>query len=89
MNVMAIDTLKFVTRLKEAGVSDTQAEVHAEALVEAFDRSREELATKADLKAGLTELEQKIRAELLLLKWMLGVLVAGVLALIMKAFFIA
>jgi hypothetical protein len=85
MNVMAIDTLKFATRLKEAGVSDTQAEVHAEALVEAFDRSREELATKADLK----ELEQKIRAELLLLKWMLGVLVAGVLALVMKAFFIA
>lgn len=41
-----------------------------------------DVATKRDLK----ELELKITGELTLIKWMLGILLGGVIALIMKAF---
>lgn len=85
MNATAIDTLRFAKRLKEAGVPDEQAEAQAEALAEAFETSHEALATKNDLR----ELELKINAQLMLLKWMTGILLAGVLSLVMKAFFIS
>lgn len=84
MNATAIDTLKFAKRLKDAGVPEVQAEAQPEALVEAFDRSHEDLATKTDLR----ELELKLNAQLMLLKWMTGILLAGVLSLVMKAFFV-
>jgi hypothetical protein len=53
------------------------------------------LATKSDLKeleratkSDLKELELKINAQLMLLKWMMGFILAGVVSLILKAFFI-
>ena len=42
-----------------------------------------ELLTKQDLRARLTP----IRADLALLKWMVGVTLAGVVVLVVKAFF--
>lgn len=48
------------------------------------------LATKADLKELELRLENKLetlRSELTLLKWMIGFIFAGVLSLILKAFF--
>ena len=44
-----------------------------------------DLATKIDLR----EFELRINAQLLLLKWMIGFMLAGVLSLILKAFFIS
>ncbi len=41
------------------------------------------IVTKHDLK----ELELKINAQLLLLKWMMAVILAGIVSLIIKAFF--
>ncbi len=53
-----------------------------------------ELATKGDLAALKNSLQLEIQKELapvksdiLLIKWMVGVIVAGVVALVVKAFF--
>jgi len=53
-----------------------------------------ELATKEDLKSGLKDLEmnlatrfEKLMGEMLLLKWMLGILIAGVISLVLKTVF--
>jgi chromosome segregation ATPase len=50
---IAIDTLVYVRRLRESGVSEKQAEAHAEALAAAMTDS---LATKQDLR----ELEARL-----------------------------
>ncbi|MEO5330346.1 MAG: CCDC90 family protein [Magnetococcus sp. THC-1_WYH] len=44
---IAFDTLAYAKRLKAAGVPESQAEVHAEAMVELIE---DRLATKQDLK---------------------------------------
>ncbi len=85
---ITFDTHKFVRRLTAAGIPEAQAE----ALSDAFrDAQREaELATKQDielLKRDIKELETKLTGELTLLKWMLGLVLGGVLALILRAFF--
>ena len=46
----------------------------------------EEFNTKKDLLATKLDIEQ-LKAELLVLKWMLGFLLAGMLSLILKTFF--
>jgi hypothetical protein len=48
--VVAFDTLKYVKRLKEAGVSERQAEAEAEALAEVLTVHLGELATRRDLQ---------------------------------------
>ena len=73
------DTLTYANKLKEAGFTERQAQVQAEALVAVVDSN---LATKHDLK----ELELKFEGQFLLLKWMLGFILAGMLSLILKAF---
>lgn len=45
-----------------------------------------ELATKLDIEKIKIEIE-KLRGEFMVVKWMLGVLVAGNISLIIKAFF--
>ena len=64
MSIAAFDTLTYARRLKEAGVDETQAEAHAEAVRDAVT---EGVATKDDLdrglaavKADVTRLEDKI-----------------------------
>nr|WP_269665271.1 DUF1640 domain-containing protein [Xylella taiwanensis] len=90
----AFDTLSFANQLKNAGVPPAHAEAQAEALAEVFETHLQQLATKADLRELELKLESKIdkgfaeiKGEMLLLKWMFGVLVAGVATLIAKAFF--
>jgi DNA-binding transcriptional MerR regulator len=64
-DVMAIDTLKFAKRLREAGFSDPQAEALVATVQEAAEGS--DLVTKADLGEARAELETEIselRAEL-------------------------
>ena len=61
MATTAIDTLRFARKLKQAGLPEDQAEAMAAALGEELT---EHLATKADL--------QLLKADMLLLKWMIG-----------------
>jgi len=94
MATITFDTLKFANQLKEAGVPGAQAEAEAKALSEILEVNLKDLATKDDLSRGLKELElridsrfEKVSGELTLIKWMLGIVLGGVIALILKSFF--
>ncbi|BBP42817.1 DUF1640 domain-containing protein [Thiosulfativibrio zosterae] len=79
MSTITFDTYKFIKKLKDAGVSEAQAEAEADALSAALQESMQnQLATKSDI--------YRMEKELLLMKWMLGTVLAGILALILKAF---
>lgn len=80
MATITFDTLKYVEKLRAAGVPEAQAKAEAEALVSAFSEAMEgQLATKNDIN--------RIEKELVVLKWMTGIVIGGILALIMKTFF--
>lgn len=78
-----IDTLKVNRELSGAGFNAEQAEVLTRALTE----RESDLVTKDYLRAELIEALAPIRSDILLLKWMLGLVLAGILTLILKAFF--
>jgi hypothetical protein len=81
MATITFDTLKFVEKLKASGIPDEQAK----AIVEAFRdaQSDVDLVTKKDLQIELAPL----KSDLLLLKWMVGLVLGGIIALILKSFF--
>lgn len=87
MSSITFDTLKFVERLTAAGVPEAQAKAEAQALAEALSESASNiLATKHDI----TDLKQEmaeIKADIRLLKWMLGVVLGGIVALVLRSFF--
>lgn len=68
MTTITFDTLKFVERLKAAGVPEEQAKAEVEALAEALSETIaiRELATKSDLESMKSDL----------IKWMAGLLLA-------------
>jgi len=74
MSTLTFDTLAYVKRLKEADVPEKQAEAQAEALRAALDM--QELVTKKDLEVALAPL-----------RVMLGAVLAGIVALVVKSFF--
>jgi len=74
MSTVTFDTLKFVKTLKENGFDEKQAEAIAAAYRDAS--ADQELVTKKDLQVELAPI-----------KVMLGVVMGGIIALIMKAFF--
>ncbi|NEX15843.1 MAG: hypothetical protein C1943_04175 [Halochromatium sp.] len=86
MSAVTFDTLRFFERLKAAGVSEQHALAMAEAQKEAFsDALAGSFATKSDIarvEADLTD----IKAEQKIMRWMLGFLLAGMAALLIKAF---
>jgi len=78
--LITFDTLKFVETLKAAGVPAEQAKAEAEALVSAFAEAMDsQLATRSDVN--------RLERELLVIKWMVGLVMGGIVALILKAFF--
>ena len=80
MASVTFDTLKFVEKLKDAGVLEAQAKAEAEALVTAFSQAMDtQLATKTDIN--------RLERELLVVKWMVALVLGGILTLILKAFF--
>ena len=94
MTAITFDTLKFANKLKLAGVPDKQAEAEAEALSQVLEINLKELATKQDIRLEVRDLEHRLDArferidgELKLTRWMLGVMLAGVMSLVLKAFF--
>ena len=67
MNANTFDTLAAARDLEAAGVERRQAEAHAEALRVAVESTRGDLATKADLRAEIAQLETR------LIKWGIGI----------------
>jgi len=81
MTSITFDTHKFVRKLQEAGFDEKQAEGLTEAMRAAIDES--ELVSKKDLHIELSP----IKADLNLLKWMMGALIAIAVANFSKQFF--
>jgi len=74
MSTVTFDTLKFVKTLEASGIDAKQAEAIASAYRDASND--QELVTKKDLQVELAPI-----------KVMLGVVMGGIIALVMKAFF--
>jgi len=88
MPAVTFDTYKFIKTLKEAGVPELQAEAFSTAVREPHEAA--EVATREDLRGLELRIDarfEKVYGEMLLLKWMLGLLIAGMASLILKAFF--
>jgi protein tyrosine phosphatase len=93
MATITFDTLKFAQKLEQAGVPRNQAEAFAEAQKDFLDEiTQAELATKNDIKDIRNDI-QSMRLKMVeqdgqfvLLRWMLGFLMAGILSLVVKAF---
>jgi hypothetical protein len=101
MTTLTFDTHAAVKKLIAAGMPDEQAEAQVEVLSEVLSANLGELATKQDLKELEMRLDARFEAlrgeldarfaalkgEQTLLKWMLGLLLGGIVALVLKAFF--
>lgn len=81
MSSITFDTHKFVRKLQEAGFDQKQAEGLTDAMRAAIDES--ELVTKKDLQIELAP----VKADLNLLKWMMGALIAIAIANFSKQFY--
>ena len=79
MSTTAINTLRYARRLKAAGVPDAQAEEMADAL---GNELVEQLATKDDIEKAVN----KIEGTLTLMKWMIGFILAFVVAIAWRVF---
>lgn len=78
MSAITFDTLKFVEKLKSAGVPDAQAKAEAEALVEVLAVA--EVVTKRDFERFESKLDnrfERLDGEIRLVKWMLALVVAA------------
>ena len=87
MSAVTFDTYEFVKKLKDAGFTERQAEAVTEAQRDSLSQALEnQLATKTDI----AKLEIKLiehEGEFKLIKWMLGIIMGGVITLVLKAFF--
>ncbi len=81
MSTITFDTHKFVRKLKESGFDEKQAEALTEAMQDAIADS--ELVTKKDLQIELAP----VKTDMQILKWMNGLVLGGIVAMVMKTFF--
>ena len=90
MTTITFDTLELVDRLKTAGIPQEQAEAVVRVIAEAQDglvNKHNLTEAKNEIKADMNVRFERIDGELKLNRWMLGVLLAGVISLVLKAFF--
>lgn len=79
---MVVSEITLFNTLKaKLGEQEAQTVVEGikQAVKEEFENKKDVLATKTDV--------ERINAQLLIVKWMLGVVLAGIVSLILKAFF--
>ena len=78
----------FNTLKSKLGEHEAQVVVEGikSAVMEEFTNKKDTLATKSDIHLLQSDME-KVKAELLVLKWMQGFVLAGILSLILKTFF--
>lgn len=98
MSTITFNTLKYVEKLKSAGVPEAQAKAEAEALAEALSESLDTaMASRGDIvrlerrldsiDAKLDKLETRMDGRFTMMQWMLSIIVGGVVMLVMRAFF--
>ena len=83
MATVTFDTYDFVVKMKEAGFDEKQAE----AVVRMVSLSQSELVTNLHFDMKIEKELAPIKAELLVIKWMMGVLIAIAVANSAKQFF--
>ncbi len=86
---MIVSEITLFNTLKiKLGEQEAQAVVEGIkfAVAEEFKNKKDMLATKTDIHHLDNEIE-KVKARLLVMEWMLGFLLAGMLSLIVKSFF--
>jgi hypothetical protein len=87
MATITFDTLKYVEKLRAAGVPEAQAKAEAEALSEVLHSGSGELATTNDIRAltsDLRSLEDRVNGKFTLLQWMIGFSLALNTAILLK-----
>jgi len=82
MATVTFDTLELVTKLKNAGFADEQAEC----VVRVISDAQQDLVSRDYLDNALQRELAPVRTELAVLKWMTGIVIGGVVALIIKTF---
>jgi len=82
MATVTFDTLELVTKLKNAGFADEQAE----SVVRVIADAQQDLVSRDYLDNALQRELAPVRTELAVLKWMTGIVIGGVVALIIKTF---
>lgn len=83
MTTITLDSLKLSDKLKASGFTAEQAETVVRVIAEAQD----ELVTRKDLDGALSPLRLDLavlRTEATQIKWMLGFVMGGVLAILAK-----
>ena len=83
MTTITFDSLKLSDKLKASGFTAEQAETVVRVIAEAQD----ELVTRKDLDGALSPLRLDLavlRTEVTQIKWMLGFVMGGVLAILAK-----
>jgi hypothetical protein len=76
----AVMVVKLYEALKEAGASEQKAQAAAQAMAD-YNTRFDKLESKID--SGFAE----VKAQIAMLKWMNGIVIGGVSALIIKTFF--
>jgi len=82
MATITFDSLKISDKLKASGFSAEQAE----AVVRVIAETQDELVTKKDLQLALDQVISPIKADLLVLKWAVGLNTALGLLILGKLF---
>ena len=83
MATITFDSLRIADKLKAAGFTTDQAETVVRAIAEAQD----DLVTRKDLDAALSSLKTDLavlKTEVTQIKWMLGFVIGGVIAVLVK-----
>ena len=90
MATITFDMLEVVDKLKTAGFDQKQSETVIRVIVETQDglvRKHDLTEVKNEIKADMNIRFERIDGELKLNRWMLGVLLAGVMSIVVKTFF--
>jgi len=92
MASITFDTLAYAKKLREGGFTEEQAEAHTQAQKQVLS---EVLSTTLSTKDDINRLERvvesdinRLEKQIAVLKWMMGVMLAGVISLVLKAFFV-
>jgi len=88
MASVAFNTYEFIKNLEKSGLSEEQAEAISTGILRAHDSAS--VATKADLREMELRIDKRLaemKGESMLIRWMLGLIIAGVAGLVIKTFF--
>jgi len=91
MSTITFDTYKFIKELETSGMPTVQAEALLKVQQEILDHSIDNtLATKSDLdkvERKLSDDIKDVKADINLMKWMLGFIFGGILLVALKLYF--